>query len=219
MCPAASAGPPTQVLLLSVMSWTSTLHGGCIWCCDVAMLHSYALCAAGTGVDVPCKQSSLCQAHNAAAASRIAFENSETMPQGHPWRNTLVQLGMAHHSASDKETVFLNNVRALGFTLNTRAQMTKVHLSGGPRDHAVLPVKYLATEILAHHPHLLFFGHGYKDLPTVEATLSTFWTRFRYVWPHHEVYRFHRARLSRCIPCRVHADEGISFRRAGIYQQ
>ena len=141
------------------------------------------------------------------------------MQQGHPWRNTLVQLGVAHHSASDKETVFLNNVRALGFTLNTRVQMKTIHISDCSRDHAVLPVKDLATEILAHHPHLLFFGHGYKDLATVEATLSTFWTRFRHVWPHHEVYSLHRARLCRCIPCRIHADEGTSFRRAGIYQQ
>ncbi|CAE7445225.1 unnamed protein product [Symbiodinium sp. CCMP2592] len=63
------------------------------------------------------------------------------------------------------------------------------------------------------------FGHDYREMAQVEAGLSEFWGRFRHTWPDHDVYTTHAQHLSRCIPCRMHADEGTSFRRAGIYQQ
>ena len=159
------------------------------------------------------------QAHNAAEASAVAYNNAQTMEEGDPWRAALVQLGLAHTSKSDKESVFLNNVQALGFMLRTQVRMKTVHFPDCTKAHPVLSVKELATEILRYYPGLLLFGHDYKQLDQVEAGLLEFWSRFRHTWPGHDVYVTHARHLSRCIPCRVHADEGTSFRRAGIYQQ
>ncbi|CAE7488188.1 unnamed protein product [Symbiodinium natans] len=97
--------------------------------------------------------------------------------------------------------------------------MKQVIFPDGWGDHPVIPLAQLAKEILVEHPQLLFFGHGYDQLQHVQATLRTFWERFKHVWPGHEVYSLHGARLGQCIPCRIHADEGTSFRQSGIYQQ
>ena len=141
------------------------------------------------------------------------------MVEGDPWQSTLIQMGLAHDSTSDKETVFLNNLRALRLGLRTKVSMKTVIFPDGARLHAVLPLKELAVEILEHYPGLLFFGHGYKDLAKVETGFAELWQRFEHTWPQHEVYEIHKNRLNRCTPCRIHADEGTSFRRAGIYQQ
>ncbi|CAE7501520.1 ttn-1 [Symbiodinium sp. CCMP2456] len=157
--------------------------------------------------------------HNAAAASTIAFDNAQTVEEGDPWKSTFVQLGLAHNSTSDKESVFLGNVQALGFMLQCPVSMKTVQFPTGPKAHPVLSMKALATEILRDYPRLLFFGHEYTDLKRVENTLADFWERFRHTWPDHDIYITHHNNLSRCIPIRVHADEGTSFRRAAIYQQ
>ncbi|CAE7949237.1 unnamed protein product [Symbiodinium sp. KB8] len=157
--------------------------------------------------------------HNAAEAATIAFDNAQTVEEGDPWQSTFVQLGLAHGCTSDKETVFLSNVQALGFMLQCPVSMKTVDFPGGPKAHPVLSMRDLATELLRNYPKLLFFGHDYKDLKRVEGSLEEFWARFRHTWPGHDIYITHRDNLSRCIPIRVHADEGTSFRRAAIYQQ
>ena len=161
------------------------------------------------------------EAHNADGASRMASLNAATMSLHDPWQSTLVQLGLASGSSSDKETVFLNNVRALGFTLQTKVQMKQVQFPAkvGLCQQPVLPVKELAEEILRDYPEILFCGHGYDQLEKVQATFSTFWERFRHTWPKHPVFEVHHNDLHRCIPCRIHSDEGTSFRKAGIFQQ
>ena len=157
--------------------------------------------------------------HNAAEASRVAYDNAQTAADGDTWKSTFIQLGLAHNSTTDKETVFLGNVQALGFSLETQVQMKTVEFPGGPKAHPVLPMKQLATEILRDYPKLLLFGHEYTDLMKVESELAQFWARFRSTWADHDVFITHGDHLQRCIPIRTHADEGTSFRRAGIYQQ
>ena len=96
------------------------------------------------------------QAHNAAEASSMAFQTANTMEPGDVWHSTLVQLGLAHASTADKETVFRKNVEALGFTLATRVEMKVIDFPDGRRQHPVLPMKGLAMEILKDYPKLLF---------------------------------------------------------------
>ena len=157
--------------------------------------------------------------HNAAEASRVAYDNAQTAADGDTWKSTFIQLGLAHNSTTDKETLFLGNVQALGFSLETQVHMKTVEFPGGPKAHPVLPMKQLATEILRDYPKLLLFGHEYTDLMKVESELAQFWARFRSTWADHDVFITHGDHLQRCIPIRMHADEGTSFRRAGIYQQ
>ena len=159
------------------------------------------------------------QDDNAANASRIAHENANLMIPGEPGHSTLIQLGLAHECQSDKETIFLNNVYNLGLTFETTMSTTLVQYPTGPAEHPILPLVTFSEEIMRKFPEQLMGGWALHDITMFEGELEQFWTRFKWTWPDHPVYQDHAgADLKRCIPCRIHCDEGTGVRRTGIMQ-
>ena len=161
------------------------------------------------------------EAHNACTASTMAHNSSRTMHPGSASHAVMQQLGLAHESAADKETVFVNNVRRLGFSLQTDLVKVGLKLPEGSAKQYILPMAALAREILQCFPQKLCFGNDLKSVQSREVvarTLSSFWEGYRYENPSHPVYTDHSGNLQKVIPCRLHADEGTSFRKHGIMQ-
>ena len=159
-----------------------------------------------------------CQESSAANATRVAYETARTMTPGDPGQSILLQLGLAHESKADKETVFLNNVWQLGLTFRTKLDTAIVEYPTGQEEHPYLPLVSFAAEVLHEFPEHLLGGFSYDNLCGVENCLEIFWDRFKWTWPEHPVYQDHAHDLRRCIPCRLHCDEGTGVRRTGIMQ-
>ena len=56
---------------------------------------------------------------------------------------------------------------------------------------------------------ILLMGHTPEEY-------AGFWETFRLSNPDHQVFRHHQARLSSCIPCMLHADEGVTHKKKGL---
>ena len=140
------------------------------------------------------------------------------MTPGEMGQAMMVQLGLAHNCKSDKETVFLTQVWKLGLTFQTLLQTTPVKYPSGISEHPYLPMTEFSQEILLHFPEQLLAGYTFQSLASFEEKLETFWERFKWTWPTHPVYNDHKHELKRCIPCRLHCDEGTGVRRTGIMQ-
>ena len=142
------------------------------------------------------------------------------MTPGNPGYAELVQLGLANEAAADKETIFVSNLLRLGYSLQTAMVRVDLNLPEGAAKQYILPIQELATEILEFFPQKLLFGHDLSRAcrKQVEETLVTFWEAYRYVDPGHPVYQDHASELGKVIPCRLHMDEGTSFRKHAVMQ-
>ena len=142
------------------------------------------------------------------------------MIPGDPYHAQLIQLGRPFLSQSNKETKLLNQIRNLGYMLETPVKHVTVDYPSGSALHPIIPVVNLATEILRRYPEKLLFGYGHDSLDMACAMFARFWAMFQKLQPDHPIYsdRNRRSCLERCIPVFCHADEGTSFRRTGILQ-
>ena len=140
------------------------------------------------------------------------------MIPGEPGHSVLVQLGLADESQSDKESIFLKYVYKLGLTFRTKISTTLVEYPTGGSEHPYLPLVAFSEEVLQRFPEQLLGGHSITEVAMFEDCLETFWGRFKWTWPTHPVYTDHANDLRRCIPCRLHCDEGTGVRRSGIMQ-
>ena len=159
------------------------------------------------------------EAHGAAHAARIAWDTHQTMQPGNPGYVQLVQLGLAHQTTSDKETVFTNNVIRLHLCMMTQpCRIHDVPLRRGAASQYIIPIRDVAAEILKKFPQKLLFGNCEGDSPQVGDTLKQFWRSFRAIRPGHPVFQDHADELHRVIPCRLHMDEGTSHRKHAVMQ-
>lgn len=60
---------------------------------------------------------------------------------------------------------------------------------------------------------------GGHSLQEAKSLLLTFWDRFRTLYPDHNLWKHDAATrdLSTCIPLFLHGDEGVSFKKGGIF--
>ena len=80
----------------------------------------------------------------------------------------------------------------------------------GDRQHPTLSFKDLLACLSENGKlDLLFCGH---DGPAY----ADFWGKFQKLEPRHPLYTTHAARLSDCVPCLVHCDEGTSQKKKGL---
>lgn len=147
----------------------------------------------------------------------MAFNNARTMTPGSPGFSELMQLGRAHESKDDKESVFLSHVAKLGFTLKVPLQ--QFTLFDQPRQHSCVPMRGFTELILRECPERLLAGYGLDSLPVFCNMLQEFWKSYRIYNGEHEVFQDKTTSdLRCCIPIKVHTDEGTGLRKTPIYQ-
>jgi hypothetical protein len=65
-------------------------------------------------------------------------------------------------------------------------------------------------------------GHllgGFRDMMAAKSLLTTFWERYRKVYPQFELFaEFEdgRKRPEQCIPIYLHGDEGVTYKKGGV---
>ena len=127
----------------------------------------------------------------------------------------LVQLGHPHTLKSDKETALLKAIGDLGYTLPV--QLMKFPLLDQRQQHTCVPVKAFAELLARQYPDTLLAGMTSTD--AFGALLERFWNCFRVCNGYHEVYRDKSGtELKRCIPIKIHTDEGTGLRKTAVYQ-
>ena len=60
---------------------------------------------------------------------------------------------------------------------------------------------------------------GGVSLKNAELRLTTFWQRYRILFPRHQVFSHMdsgRMPMNRCIPLLLHGDEGVTYRKDGL---
>ena len=60
---------------------------------------------------------------------------------------------------------------------------------------------------------------GLKTLDAAKSTLQKFWSRFRGLYPKHNLWRdidSGAKSADRCIPLLLHGDEGTTYRKSGV---
>ena len=138
------------------------------------------------------------------------------MRPGGPGYAELVQLGLAHESTFDKETVFLRAVCSLGFSLPV--ELKTFALFAQNKRHTCVPVRSLAELMIRDCPHRLLAGHSLSGLDHFQALLERFWTAYKVYNPHHAVFRDKVTELRFSIPIKLHTDEGTGLRKTAIFQ-
>ena len=113
------------------------------------------------------------EVHNAAEASATAFNDASLMTPGMPGYAELVQLGLAHESHYDKESVLLNNIEKLGFTLNI--QLRSFEVLHQQRQHTCVPIRGFAELMSQQCPERLLAGYKGESLSVFQQLLKRFW--------------------------------------------
>lgn len=138
------------------------------------------------------------------------------MIQSGPSWAALAQLARAH-VVQDKESKLLETIHLLGYSLNVPLQ--NFPLLAQDREHTCVPMRSLAMRMLQECPRRLLAGHGLDSLEDFQSLLQRFWNCYMVFNGQHPVFTEKTAaELCRCIPIKVHADEGTGLRKTAIYQ-
>ena len=133
------------------------------------------------------------------------------MTPGMPGYAELVQLGLAHESHSDKESVLLNNIEKLGYTLNI--QLRSFEVLDQDRQHTCVPIRGFAELMSKECPERLLAGYKDESLSDFQQLLKRFWKCYRVYNASHPVFLQKGGVLDHCIPIKVHTDEGTGVRK------
>ena len=127
----------------------------------------------------------------------------------------MVQLGSPHTLKSDKETALLKAINALGYTLPVN--VGKFSLLGQKNQHTCVPVRDLAELLVKRYPGTLLAG--LTSMVDFTSLLERFWKCYRVCNGQHDVFQDKsQSELKRCIPIKVHTDEGTGLRKTAVYQ-
>ena len=156
------------------------------------------------------------EVQNAAEASATAFNDASLMTPGMPGYAELVQLGLAHESHYDKESVLLNNIEKLGYTLSI--QLRSFEVLHQQRQHTCVPMRGFAELMSQQCPERLLAGYKGESLSVFQQLLKRFWKCYQVYNASHPVFLEKSGALDCCIPIKVHTDEGTGVRKTAIYQ-
>ena len=154
------------------------------------------------------------QDNHCVAAAKHANNMVQTMKEGHPGQAALVKLAS---SGKNRARDMNKAVFRMGFSLQVCVRQVNIPAENGQQKHPVIPIASLVREIFAKYPQKLLCGYELKDVLAAEGQFRRFWRTYKGVCPNHEVYATH-SNLGRCIPCRLHADEGTGARKKPILQ-
>ena len=138
------------------------------------------------------------------------------MLPGAPMYGELLQLSLASRASGSKEEVFVRSVVDLGLLL--KIPVTTIRLESSGVNHYFFTIQDVAKHILDFYPAKLLAGHSCDSLEAFEGDLTTFWKTYSKVNPLHPVFTDFANRLSRCIPCKLHSDEGTGLRKSAVQQ-
>ena len=138
------------------------------------------------------------------------------MLPGAPKHTEIKQLGEAHTLLAHKEDCFIREVIRIGEILPLRLQ-TFFLRSIQKQQHCV-PIKVVADYLLEFHPAKLLPGFSTGNIKAVEKNLSDFWPAYRQYNANHPVFNDHQNKLHRCLPCKLHSDEGTGLRKSAVMQ-
>ena len=60
---------------------------------------------------------------------------------------------------------------------------------------------------------------GMQTVSEAEGVLTAFWKRYRDIFPAHQLWKdvgSGRKKVSQCLPCYIHGDEGTTYRKCGV---
>ena len=126
----------------------------------------------------------------------------------------MTQLAAAHHRKSDKETLFLQQVQNIGGMLPIPLEKLPLETTG--KTHVCLEIKAMAEHIFSAYPQKLMAGCSSMD--DLGSKLDSFWSAYRTLYRDHPVFRDHAGELCKCLPVKIHSDEGTGLRKTAIYQ-
>ena len=153
------------------------------------------------------------KAHSAARAAETAYLQAKTMIPGAPGQVELMQLGFAHQAKSDKESVFLRQVVNIGACLGIPPK--ELSIASLEQKHFHLDIKTVGEYMLEHYPGKLLAG---LQVEQFHREAKRFWTAFAKANPAHPVFTKHQNHLEKCVPVKIHSDEGTGLRKSAVYQ-
>ena len=117
----------------------------------------------------------------------------------------LLQLAFAHTSSS-KETILLREILNIGRALPIPVNTFSFRVEGeAERKQCCLEIRTLAEYVLVNYPSKLWE----EDM---EDLLHSFWRAYHVSNPSHPVFSDHQSNLRKCIPVKLHSDEGTGLR-------
>ena len=137
------------------------------------------------------------------------------MLPGMPGYSTLRQLGTAFE-ARHHEDSFVRTVVELGYALPVPVSDTVLHSLG--QKHHYVSIRHVAEHVLQIYPQKLLAGCTLAEKETFHTEMESFWDAYRHHNPHHDVFSRFGRMLRRCIPMKIHADEGTGLRRSAVMQ-
>lgn len=156
------------------------------------------------------------KATNADKAAESAYRQVSTMLPGAGNYSELQLLSLPHRLATGKEENFVKQVVAIGQLL--KIPVTKIRLQTVGTDHHCVTIQHLGKHLLDFYPAKLLAGNSSDNLAAFQKILKDFWSTYIKVNPSHPVYRDFPDTLNRCIPCKMHSDEGTGLRRSAVQQ-
>ena len=139
------------------------------------------------------------------------------MSPGSPFWAEMTQLGQAAQVGRNRQEIqLLDAIMALGYSL--KIDLKKFQLHGQHREHTCVPIRDLAELMASKCPERLLAGYTMQNLGGFQALLKRFWTSYRVLHPGHPVFGKSMDELLRCIPIKLHEDEGTGLRKTAIYQ-
>lgn len=162
-----------------------------------------------------CSNRAATKACNAEKASESARLQVSTMLPGAPMYAELLQLSLASRASGSKEEVFVKTVVDLGLLL--KIPVKSIRLATAEVNHYCVTIQDVAKHILEFCPAKLLGGHTGDSLKAFEDDLTTFWNTYSKVNPSHPVFKDFPNRC-RCIPCKLHSDEGTGLRKSAVQQ-
>lgn len=156
------------------------------------------------------------KASNADKAAESAYRQVSTMLPGAANYSDLQLLAMPHRFATGKEENFVKQVVRIGQLLNI--PVTKIRLATVGTDHYCVMIPNVAKHLLDFYPAKLLGGHSGNNLAAFKKKLADFWNTYFKVNSMHPVFRDFANTLDRCIPCKMHSDEGTGLRRSAVQQ-
>lgn len=138
------------------------------------------------------------------------------MLPGAPMHKELQQLGEAHNYLAHKEDCFIRQVIQIGeiLPLNLR----KFWLASIQKHQHCVSIKAVAEYLLEFHPGKLLPGFSTGGVQGLKNNFLEFWQAYRQFNANHPVFTDHQGQLHRCLPCKIHSDEGTGLRKSTVMQ-
>ncbi|CAE7177636.1 unnamed protein product, partial [Symbiodinium necroappetens] len=145
------------------------------------------------------------------AACKHTVKVAQAAVKDNPAGQSSALLQFAQVRSKDAETGAHRIFRASGLTITINIERLVLGDSPGLKSLTFIKLSKWITYLLDHH--LLYKLTGVPDENNMEDTLLEFWSRYRALYPQHELWENENIDLARAIPVFTHTDEGRTFKK------